>query len=77
MSVSCLNYILVIRTFSFALLEGGRNCAALNLSAVHVTSSFDPIHFLSSWPVFQEQLHFPLQILSVICKSAKSILARN
>ena len=42
-----------IRTLPFALLEGGRNCAALNLSAVRVTSSFDPIHFLSSWPVFQ------------------------
>ena len=43
----------LIRTLPFALLEGGRNCAALNLSAVRVTSSFDPIHFLSSWPVFQ------------------------
>ena len=51
--VDLLDCSSAIRTLPFALLEGGRNCAALNLSAVRVTSSFDPIHFLSSWPVFQ------------------------
>ena len=52
-----------IRTLSFALLQGGRNCAAPNLSADRVTSSFDPIHFLSSWPVFQYKSNFHVTII--------------